>query len=434
MLIIGAIAAYFIALRAATQAYDRALMDPVLALAQHTKLVNGVVVIDLPEAARNILMVDAFDRMYYEVRDHKNRLIAGEQGFPTAPHGLVAEMPNFHETRYRGSKIRVAALRLPIENGDATVQVGETLIKRDKLVWEILLAEIIPATLVAVAAVALVWFGIGRGLRPLDHLRAEIATRSQRDLRSLAEDDTPIEVRPMVRALNNLLQHLRESLDAQQRFLANAAHQLRTPLAGLQTQAELVLRRPIPAELQDALNHMHDAARRATHLANQLLALARAEPGAQLPNAMELADLQTIISSAAIEWVPRAIAKGIDLGFELAPAMATLDPLLVRELLDNIIDNALIYTPKGGTVTVRCRATATSVLLEFEDDGIGIPTELRPKVFERFYRVDASSGEGCGLGLAIVDEIATLHDAEVSIKAPVSGKGTVVCILFPRAV
>lgn len=407
-------------------------MDPVIALAQHIRLVENKVVVDLPPAARDILLVDSYDQMFYEVRDANNGLVAGAQAMPQPPNTLAVDVPSFYETRFQGKEIRIAALLLRQANGSVTVKVGETLVKRDTLVWEILLAEIVPAALVAVTAAVLVWFGIARGLRPLDRLQEEIAARSQRDLRPVAEDEVPSEVRPVVHALNNLLLHLGDSLDAQRRFLANAAHQFRTPLAGLQTQVELILRQPLSEELPNRLGHVHRSAQRAARLANKLLALARAEPGAQSPNAMETIDLQTIVSEAAEEWVPRAIAKEIDLGFELSPCVARVEPGLTRELLDNLIDNAITYTPEGGTVTIRCRPASNAAMLEVEDNGIGIPLALREKVTERFFRVDPTMGQGCGLGLAIVKDIVTLHGAELSIDAPHRVRGRC-CASFFRA-
>jgi two-component system, OmpR family, sensor histidine kinase TctE len=430
---IGVAISYAVALRAATQAYDRALLDPVLALAQHIKVVGDKVTVDLPEAARDVLLVDSYDRLYYEVRGSGNVLIAGAQGFVQPSVSLIADVPKFYDGTYHGSKLRVAALRLPKSTADVSIQVGETLIKRDKLVWEILLAQLVPAALMALAAFGLVWFGIGRGLKPLERLRAEISARSQRDLRSVPQEEVPREVRPLVQALNELLQNLRESQEAQQRFLANAAHQLRTPLAGLQTQLELALRRPLPDELHSELTHMREATQRTAHLANQLLALARAEPGAQSTSALRALDLRECVSTIAAEWVPRALAKDIDLGFDMTPTVAKAEPLLIRELLANLIDNALRYTPAGGTVTVRCHADSQGGLLQVEDNGPGIPTELREKVVERFYRIDASAHRGCGLGLAIVNEIANVHGARLTVAAPPSGRGTLISVVFPKA-
>ena len=430
LLVAGAVAAYYLALNSATKAYDRALADPVLALSNHVRVQDGRVILDLPPVALEVLKIDEYDRVYLSVMGPGDELIAGDPGLPGHPRiALENKIPQFYDGIYQKQKVRVAALAIKRGNETLLIQVAETLVKRDRLVWEILLGEVVPEVLVALVAVALIWFGVGRGLAPLDRLRTEIAARTSRDLRPVPEDHAPLEVQPVVRSLNDLLGRLKESIGSQERFIANAAHQLRTPLAGLQAQVELAMRDPANRDMPGQLKKIHQATTRSVHLANQLLVLARAEPAGRDTASMETVDLSETMDEVAGEWVPRAMLKKIDLGFEIKPEFIRGDALLIKELLSNLIDNAINYTPEGGRITVRCRSDA-GVILEVEDNGVGIPLEQRELVMERFYRVADTPGRGSGLGLAIVKEIAELHDASLELLTPELGAGTLVRVRF----
>jgi len=210
---------------------------------------------------------------------------------------------------------------------------------------------------------------------------------------------------------------MREASAVQQRFLANAAHQLRTPLAGLQMHLELLLRRELASDVRAEIEAMHVATTRASHLAKQLLALARAEAGGANGREAVSFDLRDAADAAVQEWVPRAIARNVDLGFVLENATVSGNPLLMSELLNNLIDNALRYTPPGGAVTVRTGVDSGSPYLSVEDNGVGIPEEARSKVFERFYRIEGTPGEGSGLGLAIVKEVVDRHNGVLSVQS-----------------
>jgi len=426
----GSFVSYRIALNAATQAYDSALLDPVLAIASHLRRAGDQIELDLPSIAIEALRIDTEDRVYYQVLGPAGELIAGTPRLPAPPERLAPEEHVFYDTRLEGERVRVAARAVKAEPGTAIVQVAETLVKRDKLVLELLLASTAPQLLIAFAAVALLWFSIGQGLRPLDRLRQEIAARSPRDLRPVPEQDKPQEVRPLVGALNGLLFRLNAAIESQQRFIANAAHQLRTPLAGLKTHAELARRQPSGSELKSLLDMIAGETERTSHLVNQLLTLARAEPGEAASG--QPVNLHEIISRDLRDWVQRAVAKNIDLGFELQDAWTLGEPLLLRELVANLLDNALAYTESGGSVTVRTGVRDGESLLEVEDNGPGIPEPEREKVFERFYRIAATGGEGCGLGLSIVSEIAERHSASVALSVPAEGRGTLVRAVFPR--
>jgi two-component system sensor histidine kinase TctE len=281
----------------------------------------------------------------------------------------------------------------------------------------------------------LVWYGIDRGLRPLATLQHEISSRSHRDLSPLPESNAPGEVRALVRAMNDLLARLASALSAQQRFTADAAHQLRTPLAGIKTQAELALRQDRLDDVQHTLRQLNTATGQTTHLINQLLSLARSEPAVSRAQATQRINLHELARDTTTEWVPRALARNIDLGFDGSALPATIegDAVLVRELLSNLLDNAIRYTQPGGQVTVRVAIADSAVTLSVEDNGPGIPPAERERVFERFHRVLGNGGEGCGLGLSIVREIAQSHGAETRLAAGKNGNGTVVTVSFRQA-
>jgi len=286
----------------------------------------------------------------------------------------------------------------------------------------------------------IVWFGVKRGLVPLEDLSAEIRARSARDLHPIDPAQAPEEARPLVSALNQLFGQVAAASSNQQRFLANAAHQLRTPLAGLQAHTEIALAQGVPGEIRAQLEQVHRATIRTARLANQLLALARAEPGGFRPGSFATVNLRAVVEDAADEWVHRAMAKEIDLGFDLADAKVAGDAVLLREALGNLLHNALEYSAAGGRVTIRTgmRDAEASLggprnrqaFLEVEDDGPGIPPAEREQVLERFYRVAGTAGTGSGLGLAIVREIAVAHGAQLEIGAGEGGRGCKVGLTF----
>src|SRR6266850_8323173 len=294
--------------------------------------------------------------------------------------------------------------------------------------------RLLPEMLIAFATILIVWFGVKRGLGPLARLSEEIKARSPGDLRPIDAAGTPDETRPLVSALNGLLEEVSQASRNQQRFLANAAHQLRTPLAGLQAHTELTLAKALPVEVRAELEQVHQATIRTARLANQLLALARAEPGAR-GNAAEL-NLKALAEGEADAWVHQALARDVDLGFELDWAPVQGDAFLLREALANLVHNAIEYSHRGGRVTVRTGRRDTQSFLEVEDDGPGIPAVERERVLERFYRVPGTPGTGSGLGLAIVREIAGGHGATISIAdgtvATAVTKGCRVAITFPH--
>jgi two-component system sensor histidine kinase TctE len=432
LLVAGAVGAYFLSLEPASEAYDQALVDVGIALSERIRSAGDSVSFDLPRAAEQVLRTDKYDTIYYHVRNADGSALAGDPGMPPVPvaqeaaDGVIA-----YDGEYRGQNIRVVALLVPCGGKLCTVQVAETTNKRNKLARNIVLSSLVPELLIALATLVIVWFGVKRGLAPLETLSAEIRSRSARDLRPIDPGHAPEEARPLVGALNQLFGQVAESNSNQQRFLANAAHQLRTPLAGLQAHTEIALAQDVPEAHRGQLEQVHRATIRTARLANQLLALARAEPGGTRVDTRRI-NLRTVVEGTADEWVHHAMAKEIDFGFELSDAPVAGDALLLREALANLVHNAIEYTPQGGHVTVTTGLRNDRPYLEVEDDGLGIPPAEREQVLERFYRIAGTSGTGSGLGLAIVREIALAHGAGISIGSGAHGRGCKVGLTFPH--
>src|SRR5688500_17060667 len=417
-------------------AYDRSLLESALDIGRQVKVLQDRIYVDLPEIAVQMLQSRETGKLYYLVTGPNGEYITGEPDLPP-PADPFSERVTYYDEQYRGKAVRIVSLRLPLESGKregmVMVQVAENTAARNEFAREILLRMMLPQVLLIVVASMMFWFAVGRGLAPLGTLRREIESRSHRDLSALPEEQAPQEVRPLIHAMNALLERLSLALAAQQRFIADAAHQLRTPIAGLKTQTELALRQTPSGEAHGTLRQLRSATEQATHLVNQLLSLARAEPPAGRVQSTERIDLEALARGATTEWVPRAIERNVDLGFDDGSQAAYVegDPFLLREMLNNLLDNAVRYTQAGGQVTVRVTRSAGRATLTVEDNGPGIPEAERVRVFERFYRVLGTGAEGCGLGLAIVREIAQTHAAEVKLTPAPEGSGTVVRVVFP---
>lgn len=435
--LISTIVDFDIAKRFVNVAYDRALLEVALDIGRQVKLVEDRIYVDLPEVAVQMLQSRETDRIYYLVTGPDNEYITGEPDLP-APSDPSADRVRYYDEEYRGQEIRAVALRVPVQPGTARgavmIHVAERLTVRADSARQIMFGMMLPQALLIVAATVAVWYGVGRGLRPLASLRSEIESRSHRDLSALSESQAPREVQPLIRAMNDLLARLSAVLGAQQRFIADAAHQLRTPLAGIKTQTELALRNAQSDEVQATLRQLYTATEQTTRLVNQLLALARAEPGAKREHPTEPVDLAALARETATEWVPRALQREIDLGFDGPEHAAKIEgnAFLLKEMLHNVLDNAIRYTQPGGQVTVRVVPDTSIVKIAVEDTGPGIPEAERSRVFERFYRLLDRGSEGCGLGLAIVQEIAASHGAQITLDSGPGGIGTSVQIAFPR--
>jgi two-component system sensor histidine kinase TctE len=429
MVVGAAVVTYIVAVHAANDAYDRSLLDPVVDIAENITIGPSGPRVDLPRKAIEALTYDQIDRVIYQVRAADGRIVDGAADLPE-PRIARSEDYVFFDGVHLGEPIRVAALR---KADGFVVQVGETLHKRSRLIREILVAELIPTLLVAGVAIALAWIGVARGLEPLERVRGYLLGRQTGDLRPIPEIGAPVEIEPVMDAFNGLIAQLRNAIETRQRFLADAAHQLRTPIAGLQMHLELLSLRDLPPDIRAEVARMRTATARAGRLANQLLVLARAESAPEGRRPKEIVDLLAVAEDAARNWAPKAIAQQVDLGFALEPALIFGEASLVPEILDNLIDNALRYTPAGGAVTVSTGTDDATVFLSVEDTGPGIPEAERAKVLERFYRINGAGPDGSGLGLAIVREIAENNRGRVDIRASATGGGTCVRVTFPRS-
>lgn len=424
---------YLVAKSIANQPFDRALDDNVIVLAQQVKEVNGKVVTQLTNSARDILRADDIDNVYFLILGPRGEYIDGDRDLPVpspeddkSPVGTV----QFRNDTIRGTDVRIAYMHVdPRRNRTvreaskdshlALVQVAETLDKRAHLANEIIKGVILPQFIILPIALALVWFALSRGLSPLAELQQRIRARRPDDLSPIDSGQVPEEISPLVRSLNDMLERLSQSIEMQKRFIADAAHQMKTPLAGMRMQSELALRETDQAEIHRSLEQLSKSSESATRLVNQLLALARAENQTPESKPFVPVELSELARNVVQDWVQTSFTHRIDLGFEQPghPIMVQGNPVMLREMLSNLIDNALRYTPEGGSVTVRVRANAVEeqAILEVEDTGPGIPPAERSHVFERFYRILGSNVEGSGLGLSIVREIAQQHGAQVEI-------------------
>ncbi|HEX7054843.1 MAG TPA: sensor histidine kinase N-terminal domain-containing protein [Burkholderiales bacterium] len=429
LLVLGAWVAYYPSLEPATQAYDQALIDAGASLGSYIRVEDGAWRLALPAAVEQVLRRDSVDRVYYRVLGPNGEPIAGDEGLPDPP-GALEDGALSYDATYKGQQVRAVALSTPCGERPCRVLVAETTRKRNRLARQILFSVLLPEMLIAAATLVIVWFAVKRGLSPLARLSDEIKARSAGDLRPIDPVGTPEEARPLVLALNELLGQLAQAARNQQRFLANAAHQLRTPLAGLQAHTELALAKPLPEPARGELEHVREATIRTARLANQLLALARAEPGARGDAAQ--VDLKALVEGEADAWVHQALARDVDLGFELSGASVRGDAFLLREALANLVHNGIEYSPRGGRVTVRAGVRDGQAFAEVEDDGPGIAPAERERVLERFYRVPGTPGTGSGLGLAIVREIAAGHGATIVIGEGTGGKGCRVALTFPH--
>nr|WP_229518618.1 sensor histidine kinase [Massilia sp. PAMC28688] len=418
---------YLVAKSIANQPFDHALEDSVTVLAQQVKEVDGRVISRLPGSARDILRADDVDSVYFQITGPQAEHVDGDRDMPQplSPDRYRTGRVHFRNDSMNGTPVRIAFsyvnLRPKSAPGDeppaALVQVAETLDKRAQLANEIIKGVILPQFIILPIVLALVWFALARGLSPLAQLQERIRARRPDDLSPIDARQVPEEISPLVGSLNDMLGRLSQTIEMQKRFIADAAHQMKTPLAGMRMQSELALRQKHPDEIHRSLEQLATSSESATRLVNQLLALARAEHHPHAGTALAALDLNAVARDTVREWVQASMAARIDMGFEGAAAPVPIEgnAVMLRELLSNLIDNALRYTPARGSVTVRVRQDEEYAVLEVEDTGPGIAPGERGHVFERFYRVLGSTAQGSGLGLAIVREIAQQHDAEVDI-------------------
>ena len=421
-----------VAQRVAQSAQDKALREIAHELSLMVRReADGDLVLELPEAARRVLLEDPEDRVSFELVDAQGRRLAGEAIPAPSPRATRLRSGEEMYDAYLGhSEVRAVQWPLPAHAG-ALLRVAETRHQRNAMERDILAAVIVPQVLLIVLAALIVRAGVGRGLRPLEDLQRAVAARSHKDLSPLDDLQVPLEVRPLVASVNALLKRLEQVLQLQSRFIADAAHQLKTPVAGLKAHVELLARDPEPAEREALIARLHVGAERLSRLVSQLLSLARNEPEAARMIDFRPVDLNALVLDISAQWVPQALKRGIDLGLEAHEGTVSVqgDAGRLRELFDNLLDNAIRYSHEGGRVTVRV-IDSPSPTVSVSDDGPRIPPEQQQRVFERFHRL-LGTGDGSGLGLAIAQEIARLHQARILVQDDADGVGNRFSVVFP---
>jgi two-component system, OmpR family, sensor histidine kinase TctE len=421
--------------------FDRSLADVATALARQTAQLESRNLVhspagrlELQRTAEQLAHNDDGDddHVYFQVLGRRGELLAGDPVLTVPTDPFAATTPNivrFRDEMLGEEPVRVAYVWLPGtaggEESSPLIQVAETLGRRSLLATEIIKGVILPQFVILPLAVVLVWFALARGIRPLAELQQRIRRRQVTDLSPIDDSNVPDEVAPLVSAINDLLKRLDASFATQRQFLADAAHQLKTPLAGLRTQAELAAREidsghSDAAALRHSLLQIALSSQRAAHMVNQLLAMARAEDGGEVLRRVPL-DLAAVTRAVVRDFVSRSIDRRIDLGYEGPEGASSLrvmgEPVLLSELVRNLVDNALHYTPAGGSVTARVLPDPFGqvVVLQVEDTGPGIAPAEREAVFRPFYRSLGTQVDGSGLGLAIVKEIAERHQADIEL-------------------
>lgn len=429
------------AVEAADMAYDRSLLASTRALAERVSVQDGKVVADVPYVALDSFETDTLGRIYYRVGGLHGETVSGYDDLPPVPANvprseLYPALVRFYHASYNGEELRIAALLQPVYDdsmrGIALIQVGETLDARRALSRRILVSTLARQAILVLAVATLVWVAVRLVLRPLMRLKDEFGTRPLSDLSNVDQSLVHKEVRPLVATLNGTMARMQNLVASQRRFIADASHQLRTPLTVLKTQAELALRANDPDAMRAIVQSIAGTTDSAVKLANRLLTLARIEHGGQ--GDMAPVDLPALARQVGLELALPAVQKNIDLALDAPDALSVNgQAMMLHELVSNLVDNAIRYTPAGGSVQLAVRAAAHGVLLEVTDSGPGIPAAERDKVFTPFYRAAATmeaNPAGTGLGLAIVRDIATLHGAQVTLADGDGGRGLKVGVLF----
>ena len=408
---------YFTNQDAADSAYDRLLLASASAIAERTVVRNDRIFTDIPHVALNMLASTAQDRVFYAVLDPQGRLVTGYQNLPLPPNSSATvfdEKVQVYDATYKDVPVRILSLKSFVSganlSGYVTVMVAQTKGERESLAILLLQQNAAWTILIAIAGAAAAWFGISNGLRPLNRLKDALGRRSPEDVRPILHD-VPSEFGPLIEALNSMLFRIDIGLRGMRRFISDASHQLKTPLAGLQTQTQIALRETDPDELHQSLERMDISVRRTTRLAQQLLSHARAT---ELQLSMKPVNLSSLIKDLVTQMFPLADSKSIDLGFDGEPHVKINgDETLLQELFTNLIDNAISYSPTGTYITVKCDNARGRAHVTVIDEGPGIPFEQRDSVFDRFVRLSTEHTEGCGLGLAIAREIIEQHNGKI---------------------
>ena len=410
-------------------AYDERLGDAAVSLAGSVIKDGTRLRVDPGAVPASAHRADHLVALRYAIVSGNGELLAGAREVPAAAASLTAN-PTFADVIVAGERLRVASYRVNIGRDLAVISVAESAAQRAVPGRFILASTWLMDFIQLDVTLLIVWLGVHFGLKPLLSLRRQIEAGSPRELKHLDVAAVPGEVKPLVEALNLLFDVLAEAARSQRRFVADTAHQLRTPITGLLGNLELLMKEPAAHSQRPRLQALHAGMENLARSANQLLALARADPSTSFTEQFEAVDLQALAGRIVEINVDRALNAGLDLGVEAAPVAVRGNVRLLEDLLGNLVDNAIHYTPRDGHVTVRVGLRDGRPFLEVEDDGPGIAEDQRGRVRERFYRIPGSTGHGCGLGLAIVSEIAEAHGAQFTLESAAAGSGVRARVLF----
>ncbi len=448
--------AYGVASSVVHSAHDHNLLQLAQIAAHSLQHVDDQLIVPpIPHpAAPDIESPDMQTKLFFRIDNAAGRAMAGNLGLarpeqppatdpysalhhhsPPPANPLRPLAREFFNTTYNGLPVRAVRLYHTLGERSYFVTVAETLEKRRDAMGHLMAGFFCAALLAAAAAGIAVRFGIPSGLAPLRTLADTLAARSGSDLSLIDLNQVPLEVRDVVAALNNLFERLNHASLAQRHFLQDAAHQLRTPLASLQVELEMLQQAHTNEESAHSaasIARVRESVRRLNRLTHQLLSMARAESGQHVLMHASSLDLATLIDDQLDDWLNRADAKHLDLGIERESAPVFGDPLLLRELIANLIDNALKYTPDGGEITLRCVTHDDRIELSVCDSGPGIPKDARESVFERFFRLPDAPASGSGLGLPIAREIAHAHQGSIHISDNPDGRGACFTVCLPR--
>ncbi|HZF29242.1 MAG TPA: sensor histidine kinase [Gammaproteobacteria bacterium] len=431
VLIAGTVSDYFLALPPYTDAFDQELLDAALVVAAHVqKDPTGRMSLSLPVDALAVLRAGSLDSLFFRVSKADGTFIAGDADLPTPPRS--SGRGSRVDADYRGADVRLIGHNDHVGNERITVAIAETTHQRDALRERILLTAVTTDVVVLGLILALIWFSVRMSLGPLAKIEHQVAERSPEDVTPISIGSVPAEIRSLIAALNRSFTLVFENAASQRRFLENAAHQLRTPLAGIQAQLELMAADEGDPERKDRVRRILDGARRLSHTTQGLLTLARADASANPGLKLEHVDLASIMETTVTDSLAAAEGAGIDLGAQLDSAPVHGIDWLLGEAAKALVGNAITHTPAGGSVTVRCGVRDDAPYLEVNDTGVGIPPTEREKVVDRFFRASNSRGTGSGLGLAIAKDVATLHRADLALDPGPNGVGTTARITFPR--
>ncbi|MFZ4709293.1 MAG: sensor histidine kinase N-terminal domain-containing protein [Zwartia sp.] len=411
---------YVVAQNLANGPFDKNLANALLILGQQVEIEDNTAVLKISAPARLALRTRENDGVFWKVTTSSGQLLGGDAELPS-PKFTPSEKKNhvyYQNYNLRDFEIRVAYLWTDLRRHDSApilLLAAESLDQRTQFANDIIKSVIFPQFLVLPIAAFLIWFGLSSGIAPINALQKRLRARRPDDLSPIDQRAAPSEIEPLLTAMNHLLVRLEANVLTQRRFVADAAHQLKTPLAGLRTQAELALRSDVQTQTHASLLQIVQGTQRATRLVNQLLLMASAEN----PNELKLSpiDLVALAREQTLLWVDQALRQGLDIGFEGPdhPLIIQAEPILLAEAINNLIDNALRYTPAPGHITVAVTERSNAIVLFVQDSGPGILPEERSRVFDRFYRVLGAKAEGSGLGLAIVKEIAQRHQADICV-------------------